>query len=125
MSHAITTSETVEGGDSFVGGYEDDSIEFEDQGDPESNAAELAEALGLCGDLTEIHLLVYAMRRYGMICDIMMWPVGKFEPHSRDSLDGADADDYKYLCDTVGEVFGAQSEEAQRVAFADVLAGDA
>lgn len=104
-----------------------------DQGDDKSGVsytlAEIAEQLGLCGTLTECHLLVSALRQYAVIREACGLGDSTndhdWEPYTAEQLDGADAKDYDLLCRTVGIVYGSEAEAAQREALSKVLTGGA
>lgn len=86
---------------------------------------EVAQQLGLCGVLTETHLLTSALRQYAVIREALglgdASEDSDWEPYEVAHLDSAEAKDYDMLCATVGIVYGPGAEAAQRKALESVL----
>ncbi len=77
----------------------------------------LAEVCGLDGSLTEVHLLIYAIRLYGAVRQHLgLEPDTGWEPYSLSDLDDGEYGDNDEFCRAVEDVFGPEAGLAQREA---------
>jgi len=91
--------------------YSDLPIVIRDEGDARDTLTGLAEALGLCGGITEVREQIVALRHYAAVREALglgdrTTDADAGTPHTRDSLDYGDDDDLAELAATVADVHG-------------------